>query len=186
MPENKSAVKPVTQKRLMNIALYYLGRYESSAENLRRLLDRRIAKTAAKGGAVPAEAEQWVNAVVSEACRLGYVNDERFALSTVEKYRKAGKSERYIRLKLSQAGISGDVQDSVLKGDEASVPAEAELAAALRLVEKRKMGTFRPARDRKLFRKKDLAVLARAGFSFQTAVQALGTAEEGEDDEYQY
>ena len=104
----------------------------------------------------------------------------------MEKYRKAGRSERYIRLKLSQAGISGDVQDSVLKGDEASVPAEAELAAALRLVEKRKMGTFRPARDRKLFRKKDLAVLARAGFSFQTAVQALGTAEEGEDDEYQY
>lgn len=186
VPENKSAAKPVTQKRLMNIALYYLSRYESSAENLRRLLDRRIAKTAAKGGAVPAETEQWVNAVVSEVCRLGYVNDERFALSTVEKYRKAGKSERYIRLKLSQAGISDDIQDSVFKSDEASVPAEAELSAALRLVEKRKMGTFRPARDRKLFRKKDLAVLARAGFSFQTAVQALGSAGEGEDDEYQY
>lgn len=88
MPENKSAAKPVTQKRLMNIALYYLSRYESSAENLRRLLDRRIAKTAAKGGAVPAETEQWVNAVVSEVCRLGYVNDERFALSTVENTEK--------------------------------------------------------------------------------------------------
>ncbi|MGN1080107.1 MAG: regulatory protein RecX [Alphaproteobacteria bacterium] len=186
MPEKKSAVKPVTQKRLMNIALYYLGRYESSAENVRRLLERRIAKAAAKGAVVPAESDQWVNAVVSEVCRLGYVNDERFALSTVEKYRKAGKSERYIRLKLAQAGIGNDMQDAVLKNDESLSCAEADLAAALRLVEKRKLGSFRSPQDRQLFRKKDLAVLARAGFSFQTAVQALGFAAEEEDDEFQY
>lgn len=186
MPENKTAVKPVTQKRLMNIALYYLSRYESSAENLRRLLDRRVAKAAAKGARVPPEAAQWILAVVSEVCRLGYVNDERYALSTAEKYRKAGKSERYIRLKLSRAGVDNDIQDAVLKNDESLSCAEAELAAALRLVEKRKIGPFRSPRDRKLFRKKDMAVLARAGFSFQTAVQALGSAAEEEDDEFQY
>lgn len=186
MPEKTSAAKPVTQKRLMNIALYYLGRYESSAENVRRLLDRRIAKAAAKGAVVPPEAAQWVDAVVAEVCRSGYVDDERFARSAAEKYRKAGKSERAIRLKLTQAGIAGDIQDSVLKSDNGRSSAESELAAALRLVEKRKIGSFRPPQERKLFRKKDLAVLARAGFSFQTAVQALGSGAEEEDDEYRY
>lgn len=186
MPENKSPVKPITQKRLMNIALYYLGRYESSAENLRRLLNRRIARARAKGGVIPSEAEQWVDVVVSETCRLGYVNDERFARSTVEKYRRSGKSERYVRLKLSQAGISADIQNTVLKDEEPTLSVDAELAAALRLVEKRKIGSFRPLQDRKLFRKKDLAVLARAGFSFHTAIQALGTNAEEEDDEFQY
>lgn len=186
MSENKSAVKPITQKRLMNIALYYLGRYESSAENLRRLLDRRIVKARSKGAVVPADVEQWISAVVEETCRLGYVNDERFAISMVEKYRRNGKSERYIRLKLSQSGISADIQKAVLKDNEEISSADAELSAALRLVEKRKIGHFRPSQDRILFRKKDLAVLARAGFSFQTAVRALGVDAEGEDDEFRY
>ena len=186
MPKDKSAPKPITQKRLMNIALYYLGRYESSAENLRRLLQRRIIKAAAKGSAVPSDAADWIETIVAEFCRLGYVNDERYARSLAEKYRKNGKAERYIRLKLSQAGIPDDIQDSVLKGDEADSFAETELAAALRLVEKRKIGSFRSPQDRKLFRKKDLAVLARAGFSFSIAVQALGFSAGEEDDEFEY
>ena len=143
-------------------------------------------KAATKEGDIPSESSQWVDTVIREVCRLGYVNDERFALSTVEKYRKSGKSERYIRLKLSQAGISEDIQKAVLKNKDEGVSEQADLTAALRLVEKRKIGKFRPPQDRKSFRKKDLAVLARAGFSFQIAIQALGTTAEEEDDEFQF
>ena len=38
--------KPPTKSRLMNIALYYLERFESSEENLRMVLHRRIDKYA--------------------------------------------------------------------------------------------------------------------------------------------
>ncbi|MBR1778874.1 MAG: RecX family transcriptional regulator [Alphaproteobacteria bacterium] len=182
MPGARTAVKPITQKRLTNVALYYLGRYESSSENLRRLLQRRVVRAEMKGAVVPEEASDWIEAIVLEMRRLGYVDDKRFALSVAEKYRKAGKSRKYICQKLALAGISADMQASILAEAENDSTADSELEAALLLVKKRKLGLYRSEQDRALFRRKDLAVLSRAGFSYQTAVKALGTAaEEGEE-----
>ena len=181
MPEKKIAVKQITQKRLENIALYYLGRYESSAENLRRVLQRRVVRAEMKGAAIPQNAPDWIETIVSEMRRLGYIDDRRFALSVAEKYRKAGKSRGYIRRKLTQAGIAADLQDEVCSEND-RFSADAELDAALLLVKKRKLGVFRPEKDRALFYKKDMAVLARAGFSYQTAVKALGKSGAEEDE----
>lgn len=182
MSEKKSVIKPITRKRLMNIALYYLERYESSSENLRRLLQRRILRAEMKGTVVPDDAQAWIDSIVEEVSRLGYVDDRRFAVSTVEKYRKAGKSQNYIRQKLALAGISPAVQSEVLIEAGNVNAADAELEAALLLVKKRKLGCFRRKEERAFFRKKDLAVLARAGFSYQTAVKALGESEREEDE----
>ena len=178
MPEK---VKPITQKRLMNAALSYLEKYESSSQNLRSILQRRILRAEKKGAVVPSQAQEWIASVIEEVKRLGYVDDKRFVLSTTEKYRNAGKSEKFIRQKLTQAGIPSDMQKELLSENENKQ--EMELQAALILVRKKKLGPFRTAEEQKLFRKKDLAVLARAGFSYKTAVEALGKAEQ-EDDEY--
>ena len=56
MPESKN-VRPLTSKRLTNIALYYLGRYESSVEQLRKILSRRVLKEKLKGADIPADVE---------------------------------------------------------------------------------------------------------------------------------
>ncbi len=182
MPEKKSIIKPITQKRLMNVALYYLERYESSAENLRRILQRRLLRAEMKGVVVPPEAQTWIDSIIKEMLRLGYVDDRRFASSLTEKYRKAGKSQSYIRQKLTLAGVDPDVSAEILTGNDGFDNAEAELDAARLLIKKRKLGRFRRAEDRASFRKKDLAVLARAGFSYQTAVKALGESESEEDE----
>ena len=180
VPGTKSPVKPVTQKRLMNIALFYLEKYESSSENLRRILQRRIARAAMKGAEIPPQAPSWIDAVIAEVRRLGYVDDERFALSTAEKYRKAGKSANFIRQKLALAGVSPEIQQKALSADDQETQ-DGELQAALLLVKKRKLGAFRPQDERAAFRKKDLAVLARAGFSYQTAIEALGESEQEDE-----
>ncbi|MBR1945028.1 MAG: regulatory protein RecX [Alphaproteobacteria bacterium] len=181
MPESKPFVKPITQKRLMNIALYYLERYESSSENLRQVLRRRILRAEKKGVVMPVKAQEWIDSVIAEMQRLGYVDDKRFAFSITEKYRKAGKSQRYICQKLTQSGVSPEIQKEAL-GEKDGFSADAELEAALLLVKKKKLGFLRSEEDRSLFRKKDLAVLARAGFSYQTAVKALGEASPEEDE----
>ena len=80
MTENQTAVKPLTEKRLMNIALFYLERYESSAENLRCVLRRRILRAEMKGASVPAEARDWVEKVVAEVKRLGYVVPDEISI----------------------------------------------------------------------------------------------------------
>ncbi len=175
--------KPITQKRLMNIALYYLGRYETSSSRLKSFLLRRIAKERLKGADIPDNAEDLVCDVVNKVCSDGYVDDARYADTLVRRLTSSGKSQKAIREKMRQNGIPEEVQKEVLSRYLENAD-DAELEAALRLVRKKRLGFCRPEELRREFRKKDLAVLARAGFSFQTALKALGESDSEEDYEY--
>lgn len=175
--------KPVTPKRLMNVALYYLGRYETSASRLTSFLLRRAAKDKMKGAEVPDNVEDIVDQVVAKMCEEGYVSDERYAASLVRRLKSAGKSKKAVLEKLRQNGISEEMRESVLASFEEE-DGDSDFEAAVRLVRKKRLGAFRPEEQRREFRKKDLAVLARAGFSFDTAVKALGTSETEDDYEY--
>ncbi|HBO59218.1 MAG TPA: RecX family transcriptional regulator, partial [Alphaproteobacteria bacterium] len=72
MPESGNA-RPLTAKRLTNIALYYLGRYESSVEQLRKILLRRVLKEKMKGADIPADVEAVVESILSKMIADGYV-----------------------------------------------------------------------------------------------------------------
>ena len=167
LTENRTPMKPqkpVTRQRLKNVALFYLSKYESSTENLRRVLKRRVLKARLSGADVPEDVNAWIEEIVASVVAAGYVDDKRFAQNLVEKYKAAGKSVKFIAQKLKNAGVEANV------GDIAEID---EREAANRLVRKKKLGPFRPPEKRKEFFKKDLAVLARAGFSFDVARGAL-------------
>ena len=170
--------KPVTKKRLENGALYYLARYESSEEKLRTVLKRRLMRAKMQSVNVPDEAESWIEDIISSVKNAGYLSNERFAENLADKYRRAGKSRKFIQTKLKQAGIDNALTERLLESENAS---ETELCAAQKLVCKKKMGFMRPAEERRIFFKKDLATLARAGFSFDIAVKALNLSAQDED-----
>ena len=157
-------MKKITPQRLKNIALYYLERYEASSQKLRTVLRRRLIK-ARQEQIVPPEANTWVEQVVAEMLRLGYVNDERFAENTVRRLSGSGKSRSYIRIKLKLAGISDEMIESALSDTD-------ELTQARLMIKKKHLGTdFQ----------RDLARLARAGFSYETAKAALEEVSSSED-----
>lgn len=175
-----STPKPVTQKRLMNIALYYLGRYETSASRLSAFLSRRVSKDRLKGAEIPDNVDDLIAEVIAKMCKDGYIDDSRYAESIFRRMKQAGKSKRAIVEKLRQAGIGEDVKTALFAAFEES-EGDSELEAARRLVKKKRLGPFRNPELRKEFAKKDLGVLARAGFSFDTAVKALETPDSQED-----
>ena len=149
-------MKKITQKRLENIALYYLERYEASSGKLRAVLKRRLMK-ASKEQPIPPEASDWIEQVIFQMQQLGYINDKRFAENTVRRLSGAGKSRSFIRSKLKLAGIEEDEISQALADTD-------ELASAQLWVQKKHLsGDF----------KKDLARLARAGFSYEIAREAL-------------
>lgn len=149
-------MKKITQARLKNIALYYLERYEASTQKLRDVLKRRLAKARLEQPVSP-EATTWIEEVIDEMLRLGYVNDKRFAENTVRRLSGAGKSRSFIRTKLKLAGIEEEEMREALSDTD-------ELASARLMVQKKHLGhDF----------KRDLARLARAGFSYEIAREAL-------------
>ena len=152
-PKRQRAAKKITKQRLKNIALYYLQRFETSSENLKSVLMRRVNDYA----------------IVTQFEGYGYVDDARFAEMKIKDYLAAGKSVRYIKGKLQLKGVDETTIDSLLEEQEYD-----EYASALRLAKKKRIGPFRPDDDsRKENRQKDLGTIVRAGFSYDVAQKIL-------------
>ena len=149
-------MKKITQERLKNIALYYLERYEASSDKLRTVLKRRVMKAKLEGS-VPPESREWIENVIRQMQHLGYLDDKRYAENTVRRLSEAGRSPSFIRTKLRLSGINEDCIEATLSETD-------ELTQARLMVRKKRLGgDFN----------KDLARLARAGFSYETARQVL-------------
>ncbi len=158
-------------------ALDYLGHYASSAENLRRVLMRRIARA----GADKAEAEAArgaIDAIVTRLIGQRLLDDGLYAAQLAESLHRRGMSAAQIRFRLGQKGVAQDDAKAALAALGAA--AESELAAACALVRRRRLGPYRAAASRASFRERDLGVLARAGFGLDIARRILAARDRDE------
>jgi regulatory protein len=149
--------RPITYARLRNIALFYLERYDTSSGKLIDTLKRRVQKTKLQGLEIPQETNQWIKKIVQECQQLGYVDDKRYAENQVRTLSAQGKSSRFIAQKLAAAKISSDIIQVLLDPTD-------DLERAQTFVRKKHLGNDY---------QKDLAKLARAGFSYEIAKQVL-------------
>ena len=173
--------KPITEQRLYNITLFYLERFEASSLKIKQMLERRIHKEKTKGAVVPENYPQLIQNVIQKMTHLGYINDTRFAGNQIRQLAAAGKSKSFILNKLSQAGIKKEEASALLATFEEENESS-DLVRAQKWLKKHRKGFYR-RENAELFYQKDLAALARAGFSFDTATQALQT-QPNEDDFY--
>jgi regulatory protein len=169
--QDGSAAQPAAERRpprkvtpayLDRAALAYLERFASSAENLRRVLARKVQRRCRLRGEDPAEFQALVEDVVRRAAAGGLVDDRRYAEGRVASLRRRGSSTRLIGAKLSAKGVAREVIEGALRDDRD------EEAAAWTFARRRRLGPYR-ARDRAAFREKDLAAMARGGFRFDLA-----------------
>lgn len=169
--------KKITPQRLKNIGLYYLKRFESSVENLRAVLHRRIDAYARENPEWnKQEAYYWVEDVLSEFERLHYLDDARYTEIKVQSYLNAGKPARYIANKLKAKGIPSSQISEILQQQEYN-PFE----MALKLAKRKKIGPYRPEDIRREFKQKDMATLIRAGFDYDVVCDVLNHEIDNED-----
>lgn len=163
-PKAKKPPRKVTPAYLQRAAMAYLERYSSSAENLRRVLRRKVDKRCHLRGEDPSEFQDLIDEVVAKSLRIGLIDDTRYTEARVATLRRRGGSARAIQAKLSAKGVDRSTIAAVLEGGEE----EDEEKAAHALARRRKLGPYRPG-ERTPYRDKDLASLARAGFRFDVA-----------------
>jgi regulatory protein len=172
--------RPVNAASLAAVAVAYLNRRDASGKQLQRRLETWVVQRGEPPD--PLAARPLIVELIARYERSGLVNDKRLAENITEHFRARGNSSRKIQARLSSRGLSSGVIDEVLAA-EREAGSEPELAAARALVRKRKLGLVRPAAERAENRRRDLAILARAGFSFDIARRALGSGRD-EDDEF--
>jgi regulatory protein len=153
-------------------ALGYLARYSSSAENLRRVLIRRVRRHAPEAALL---ARAQIDAIVARYRESGLLDDAAYAAGRVTSLHRRGDSLRAIRARLAAKGVPAEVVAEAVSGLRESA-ADPDIAAACAFARRRRLGPFcRGAADRQ----RELAAFARAGFSrrIAEAVLACGDVE---------
>jgi regulatory protein len=169
---------PLTRLKVEQMALAYVNRFDCTASKLTRHLTERVRK---QGGDESAAA--WIGELVERYLASGVLNDARFAKNLATQLTTRGKSSRMISQKLAMRGVPSEVAHELMTARRQEEP-RAELDAARAFARKRRLGQHREPEKRAEYRQKDLAALARQGFSFDTAKKALGTEANGDDDEF--
>jgi len=164
--------KKATAKYLENAALYYLQRFSSSAANLRRVMMRKVDRSAHYHGTDKDEGAALVDVMIERYLASGLLDDATYAAGRARSLHRRGNSARSIRSTLLSKGVGQNFIDDALAG-LAENGGDPELSAAARLARRRRLGPYRTDEDREQRREKDLAALARAGFSYDTARQVI-------------
>jgi regulatory protein len=153
-------------------ALGYLGRYASSAENLRRVLIRRARRRAPEA---VQQARPQIDEIVARYQESGLVDDAAYAAGRVASLHRRGDSLKAIRSRLAGKGVPAEVAAEAVSGlrESASDP---DIAAACTFARRRRLGPFRRGGAD---RQRELAAFARAGFSrrIAEAILACGAVE---------
>ncbi|MGE0421909.1 MAG: RecX family transcriptional regulator [Reyranellaceae bacterium] len=166
-------VKPITAKRLENIATSYMERYASSAGRLREVLLRRVRKARHAEAPVVDDAEAVIEGIVGRYVKAGILDDRRFAEHKAGALSRRGTSQRRIREKLVLARVGREDVDHALSRLRDAAGGDGELAAAVALARRRRLGPFADPAVRRDRRDKHLAAMGRAGFALGLARRVI-------------
>jgi len=176
----KDGPKPMTKRRMENIAKFHVERFATTAIHLTRVLLRRAERARRIHGGENSEFKEWAEDIVSRFVRGGIVNDARYASGRAAALRTLGKSPGKIRLLLRAKGVDRSIIDKVVaEGAISESGGDAAFEAALAYAMRRRLGPYGKdfetddADARRKRMRKDLSALARAGFSYDIAKRVL-------------
>lgn len=175
----RRAPRKVTRRSLENAALAYLGRFAATAQSLEKVLMRRVHRAARFHGTDPADGADLVAAIIRRYREAGLVDDAAFAEARAQTLFARGLPLRAIALRLRQKGVGGgDIDAALAKLGEALGEPEADRrtldrTAARAFARRRRLGPWRTGPAREDARERDMAALARAGFSYSVAREII-------------
>ena len=175
---NKKKTLKVTVEEMRNFALAYVEKYAPSKQQLKTYLLKKYLKIS-----VPDVKKQDVNnlidIVLSDLEKSKFVNDKFYSESKAKSMIQRGNSINKIRNYLIGKGIDENfIKDTVEKINEDN--SDQDFFSAIKICKKKRIGPARVEDNRILFYKKDISLLARNGFDFETSKKVMDI----EKDEY--
>ncbi|HZT89893.1 MAG TPA: RecX family transcriptional regulator [Stellaceae bacterium] len=160
----------VESETLEHWALGYLGRYASSAENLRRVLTRRVRRRTGNDTEAVRRASPLIAALVARYVGAGLIDDDAYAAARAASRHRRGDSLRAIRAGLAAKGVAAEAAAAAVAALHGAAP-DPDLAAACAFARRRRLGPYRRG---DADRTRELAAFARAGFGRREAEAVLG------------
>ena len=168
---NKKKTLEVTVEEMRNFAFAYVEKYAPSKQQLKTYLLKKYLKISVSN-VKKQDVADLIDIVLSDLEKNKFINDKFYSESKAKSMIQRGNSINKIRSYLIGKGINDQfIKDTVEKINNEN--SDQDFFSAIKLCKKKRIGPARIEDNRSLFYKKDISLLARNGFNFDTSKKVM-------------
>ena len=174
--KNKKKALEVTVEEMRKFSLSYLEKYAPSKQQLKTyLLKKYLKKTVSN--IKKQDITGLIDVVLSDLEKTKFISDKFYSDSKAKNLIQRGTSINKIRNYLISKGIQDKyIKETINKINENNE--DQDFFSAIKICKKKRIGPSRTEDNRPLFYKKDISILARSGFDFETSKKVLALEKE--------
>ena len=169
--KNKKKTLKITVEEMRNLSLSYVEKYSPSRQQIKTYLLKKYLKQSIPN-AKKQEIIDLIDVVLSDLEKTKFISDKFYSDSKAKNLIQRGTSINKIRNYL----ISKGIQDKYIKATINKINENNEdqdFFSAIKICKKKRIGPSRTEDNRSLFYKKDISLLARNGFNFETSKKVM-------------
>ena len=169
--KNKKKTLEVTIEEMRNFAFSYIEKYAPSKQQVKTYLLKKYLKLS-----IPSvkkkDITDLIDVVLEDLEKNKFLNDKFYSKSKAKSLIQRGSSINTIRNYFYTKGIKDKYINETIE-DIKENNEDQDFFSAIKICKKKRIGPSRNENNRPLFFKKDLGILARSGFNFETSKRAL-------------
>jgi regulatory protein len=168
---NRKKTLQVTVEEMKNFAFAYIEKYAPSKQQIKTYLLKKYMKLSSSD-VKKKDVNKLIDIVLSDLENNKFINDQFYSESKARSMVQRGNSINKIRNYLIGKGIHDEfIRDTVEKIKEDN--SDQDFFSAIKNCKKKRIGPARTEDNRALFYKKDISLLARNGFDFETSRKVM-------------
>ena len=173
---NRKKTLQVTVDEMRGFAFSYVEKYAPSKQQLKTYLLKKYMKLSASDSRKK-DVNKLIDIVLSDLEKNKFINDQFYSESKAKSMIQRGNSLNKIRNYLMGKGINQEfIKDTVEKIKEDN--SDQDFFSAIKICKKKRIGPARAEDNRTLFYKKDISLLSRNGFDFETSKKVMDMEKE--------
>ena len=169
--KNKKKNLEATVEEMRNFSYAYIDKYSPSKQQLKIYLLKKYLKSTSSG-INKNNLKDLIDIVLEDLQQKKFLNDKFYSDSKAKSLIQRGSSINKIRNYLFTKGIKdkyvNETINSIKDNNE-----DQDFFSAIKICKKKRIGPARDENNRLLFYKKDLGILARSGFDFDTSKRVM-------------
>ena len=169
--KNRKKTLEATVDEMRNFAFSYLEKYSPSKQQLKTYLLKKYLKASIRN-VKRQDITDLIDTVLSDLEKTKFISDKFYSESKAKSLIQRGSSINKIRNYLISKGINDKyIKETILKINENND--DQDFFSAIKICKKKRIGPSRTEDNRALFYKKDISLLARNGFNFETSKRVM-------------
>ena len=169
--KNRKKNLEATVEEMRNFAFVYIEKYAPSKQQLRTYLLKKYLKTNI-ANVSKKNITDLIDVVLEDLEKTKFINDKFYSSTKAKSLIQRGSSINKIRNYLLAKGIRHQYINETLSNIKENNE-DQDFFSAIKICKKKRIGPARDENNRPLFMKKDLGILARSGFNFETSKRVI-------------